>query len=86
MLGELRLFQLLGNEQMIANEIVAREILNNLYSASSQLNQTIITVQNACPVDELMEYRRAVGKVMASMYLDVMLSIYKTHPQLNPDK
>jgi hypothetical protein len=49
-----------------------------------RLNNSIITVKEACPSQEFKAYRLAVGKIMGEMLLEVMNPLYAEHPSLKP--
>ncbi|MCP3669199.1 MAG: hypothetical protein GY814_01925 [Gammaproteobacteria bacterium] len=65
---------------------VATEIVDLMMEFGGRLNQSVALVQDNCSEDELVSYRRAVGKLMGAMLLDVMNPIFDEHPELKPDQ
>lgn len=50
----------------------------------ANLDATVADVQALCPQAEFESYRRAVGRIMGSILLDLMNPIYEMHPELKP--
>lgn len=65
---------------------VAIEIVDLMLDFGNRLNASVALVQNNCTDDELVEYRRAVGKLMGDMLLNIMNPIFEEHPELKPDQ
>lgn len=65
---------------------VATEIVDLMVEFGDRLNQSVALVKDNCSEDELDSYRRAVGKIMGGMLLDVMNPIFDEHPDLKPDQ
>ncbi len=68
------------------NKQVASEIINLMVEFGSKLNHSITDIQDNCTEEEFNNYRKAVGKLMGNMLLDVMNPIFDEHPELKPDK
>ena len=48
------------------------------------LNESIRRVMETCSEEELKAYRRVIGQIMGSIYLDVMQPIHQRYPDLEP--
>lgn len=64
---------------------IADEIVTLMRGCSDKLNQSVQRVKDNCSTEEFLEYRRAVGQIMGTMCVDVMMPIFKEHPDLEPD-
>ena len=69
---------------MISNKDVAKQVERTMRDCSAALNESIRLVMEKCPEEEFKRYRRAVGGVMAEMYLEVMQPIHQRFPDLEP--
>jgi len=69
---------------MIDNEDVARSISDLMVDCSARLDASVALVMENCTADEFKTYRRAVGKVMGEILLEIMNPIYERHPELKP--
>lgn len=64
---------------------IAVEIVTLMREFSEKLDRSVQLVQNTCSPEEFVDYRDAVGEIMGSQVVDVMTSIFKEHPDLEPD-
>ncbi len=71
---------------MIQQKEVAQEINALMLDYGAQLNATVALVHQKCSVDEFTVYRKAVGKILGSMLIEVMEPLYKQHPHLRPQE
>ncbi|GLQ47513.1 hypothetical protein GCM10007862_25640 [Dyella lipolytica] len=69
---------------MIKNESVAKQISDVMIKCSEQLDLSVALVQEKCGEEELRVYRRAVGKALGDIYLEIMIPLYQAHPELTP--
>lgn len=69
---------------MIESAEVAEQINSLMLEYGRKLDASVHLVKERCSEDELNTYRRAVGKVMGSMLLDIMNPLYAKHPDLEP--
>jgi len=51
---------------------------------SGRLDGSIATVREQCSPEEFAAYRRAVGRIMGEMLLEVLNPLYAEHPSLKP--
>jgi hypothetical protein len=69
---------------MIQNPEVAARVSALMLEIGAKLDASIADVQASCSEDELREYRRAVGRLMGALLLDIMNPLYAAHPTLKP--
>ena len=65
---------------------VAKAVSTELLRISREINQTLCTIKDNCDEKEFKVFRRAFGRVMGYLYLDILGPIYKEHPTLTPDE
>ena len=70
-------------ESVISDLETAKRISELMLRVSDELNESVRMVQENCPADELLKYRRAVGGIMAEL-LEVLNPLYSIHPALKP--
>jgi hypothetical protein len=69
---------------MIRDARVAKEISDLMIELSGRLDGSIATVRDQCSPEEFAAYRRAVGRIMGQMLLEVLNPLYAEHPSLKP--
>lgn len=69
---------------MIKDVDIAREISELMLDYGGKLDKSVALVREKCTSEEFQEYRRAVGKVMGEILLDVLNPLYQSHPSLKP--
>jgi hypothetical protein len=69
---------------MITDALTARQISELMIEFSGRLDSSLIAVRESCSPEEFKTYRRAVGKILGEMLLEVMNPLYKQHPSLEP--
>jgi hypothetical protein len=69
---------------MIENVEVAKEISDLMLEYGARLDKSVALVSERGSAEELKAYRRAVGKIMGEMLLEVMNPLYARHPDLKP--
>lgn len=69
-------------ETFTLNQYISTELLR----ISREINQTLCTIKDNCDEKEFKVFRRAFGRVMGYLYLDILGPIYKEHPTLTPDE
>jgi len=70
---------------MIRDETAAKAISELMLEVGTSLDDSVRMIKERCSPEEFESYRRAVGKVMGSMLLDVMNPLYELHPELKPN-
>lgn len=55
-----------------------------LLDCSRALDTSVAVVQNESDENDLHEYRHAVGRVLAAVFDELMMPIYREHPDLVP--
>ena len=71
---------------MIQEKNVAKEISQLMLEYGAKLDASVALVKEECSVEEFNVYRKAVGKIMGYMLLDVMNPLYEKHPDLKPSE
>jgi len=69
---------------MIRDAAVAQQISEMMIEISGRLDRSITTVKDRCSSEEFETYRRAVGRIMGEMLLQVLNPLYAEHPSLKP--
>ena len=69
---------------MIRDKEVARQVSEVALKCADELALSVTLLQEGCGEEELQSYRLAVGKVLTEIYQEIMLPIYKVHPELTP--
>lgn len=63
---------------------IAAQISSLMLEYGARLDQSIQLVINHGTEEEVEKYRRAVGKIMGEMLLEIMNPIYSEYPDLKP--
>ena len=71
---------------MIEDKKVAKEINNLMLEYQAKLAESVSIVRDNCSEKDIYEYRIAIGNVLGLIIKKVMVPIYETHPDLDPDK
>jgi hypothetical protein len=69
---------------VIDNKEIAKQVSQLMLDCGAKLDASVALVQSKCSSEELHAYRRAVGKVMGEVLLQVLNPIYAKHPSLKP--
>jgi hypothetical protein len=69
---------------MIKSEPIAKQISDLMLEYGARLDASVMLVKTHCSTEELTLYRRAVGKILGEMLLEVMNPLYAQHPGLKP--
>jgi hypothetical protein len=70
---------------MITDELVAKQVGELMLEFGARLDASVALVRDNCSPEELKVYRRAAGKVMGEMLLEIMNPLYLQHPGLKPE-
>jgi hypothetical protein len=71
---------------MLSNKATAIEVEKMMSQCSATLNNSIRRVLETCPEEEFKAYRQTIGRIMGSIYLDVMQPIHRQYPELEPEE
>jgi hypothetical protein len=63
----------------------AANVVQALLDGGSRLASTVDDLRGTMPEEEFKRYAKALGEVLASIQLDLMASIIREHPELDPD-
>lgn len=69
---------------MIRDDDVAKQVSDLMLDCGAKLDGSVALVRDRCSQDEFQTYRRAVGKVMGEILLEVLNPLYRAHPNLKP--
>jgi len=69
---------------MIRDARIAKQVSDLMIEFSGRLDGSIATVRDQCSPEEFAAYRRAVGRIMGEMLLEVLNPLYAEHPALKP--
>ena len=70
---------------MISNLDAAKTVSDLMIEISKRVDDSIRLVQQDCSDEEFRVYRLAAAKVLAEVYLEVMIPLYRTNPSLKPE-
>lgn len=65
---------------------VATGIVALVRECSNKLNMSIQTVKDTCTKQEFLDYRKAAGRIMGEMQVEILSPIFKEHPDLEPEE
>jgi hypothetical protein len=65
---------------------VAEKVLALMLEYSGKLDASVQLVKDTCTEQEFRHYRRAIGKIMGEMGVEIMWPIFKEHPELEPEE
>jgi hypothetical protein len=69
---------------MIRDARIAKQVSDLMVEFSGRLDGSIATVRDQCSPEEFAVYRRAVGRIMGEMLLEVLNPLYAEHSSLKP--
>lgn len=70
---------------MIDNIEYATKVQETALSVSSELNHSLLQMQEILTDDEFDQYRLAVAKVLGEIFMEILRPIHIAHPELIPD-
>jgi hypothetical protein len=68
---------------MISNANTAKQISNLMLDILTRLEESVLTVEQACPTNEFEEYRHSIAHILGRVLL-VLNPLYQQHPSLKP--
>jgi hypothetical protein len=69
---------------MIPDPKVAEQISALMLEISGRLDSSVALVNKTSTAEEAAVYRRAVGKILGEILLEVLNPLYAKHPSLKP--
>jgi len=69
---------------MIKNRRVAEQISKLMLETGAGIDDSIGLVKDQCTEKEFQSYRKAAGRVMGEILLEILNPIFKEHPELKP--
>ncbi|MBP3984281.1 hypothetical protein J5837_07550 [Pseudoxanthomonas helianthi] len=70
---------------MISDKVLAEKISVRVLEVNRLLNEAVVLVAEEGSVDEMEEFRMAVGRVLGELILLIANPIYRKHPELQPE-
>ncbi len=71
---------------MIENVETAEYVSRLLLNLNCQLNESVERVERASSPEEFTTYRRCVGRLINSIFEDILEPLYVKHPALKPSE
>jgi hypothetical protein len=71
---------------MITNKKTAKKVEQTMRTCSAALDESVRLVMDTCSEGEFKAYRKVIGQIMGSIYLDVMRPIHRRFPDLEPEE
>lgn len=71
---------------MIKDKVVAKKVSDILLQCGKELDASVLLVKENCTEEELNVYRKAIGKVMGELLIQVMNPLYRSHPEIKPSE
>jgi hypothetical protein len=65
---------------------VAERLMHLLRSVEEPLNEAAALIEQISDAEEKRELRRGIGEIMGRTFTDVVTSIIRQYPELDPDK
>lgn len=65
---------------------VAEKVLALIKEYSGKLDASVQMVKDTCTKQEFLDYRRAAGRIMGEMHIEILRPIFKEHPELEPEE
>ena len=69
---------------MISDPTTAGQISKTMLEVSSKIDESIALVRANCQDHEFQEYRKAAGRILGEILLEVLNPLYKQHSALKP--
>jgi hypothetical protein len=69
---------------VISNPVQAKKVSDLMLEYGAKLDALAGELQSQLSEEEFNVYRRATGRVMGAMFLEVMKPLYAAHPGLKP--
>ncbi len=69
---------------MISDPTTAAQVSKMMLEISSHIDESIALVRANCQEQEFQEYRRAAGRILGEILLEVLNPLYKQHSALKP--
>lgn len=71
---------------MFQDKQAAQAVHELALKIGKELDNSIVSIQQALSDEELKNYKLAVGKVMGDLFFEIMQPIYELHPEMVPDE
>jgi hypothetical protein len=67
------------------NNEVAKKLNTQLREVMGSLEDSLWFVKENCTEEEYQAYKRAIGRVMGSIVIEIFNPLYVLHPEIDPD-
>lgn len=64
----------------------AKQLIGMMLECSKKLDDSIVLLTETTTGDESMKLRRAAGKIMGHIFVEILDPIYREHPDLEPEE
>jgi len=71
---------------VISDKKTAKSISDLMLDCGRRIDDSINAVNENCTPEEFQAYRRAAGKVMGSILIEVLNPLYEAHPDIKPSE
>lgn len=71
---------------MIRNKAIAMQLIDILTEVNADLIESVMLVKDNCLEGDFIEYRKNIGNILGRINTDLIDSIVKEFPELEPDK
>ena len=71
---------------MIDDLKTANYVSDLFLDVNGRLNESIAKVQGSCSPADFEDYKRRVGRLINSIFEDILEPIYRKHPDLKPSE
>jgi hypothetical protein len=69
---------------MLSNKQTADDVEKSMRQCSALLDESVRKVMETCSEEEFLHFRRVIGRIMGTIYLEVMQPIHQKFPDLEP--
>jgi hypothetical protein len=64
----------------------AKKLIGLMLDCSKKLDDAIVLMTESASGDDAMKLRRAAGKIMGHIFLEILDPVYREHPELEPEE
>lgn len=64
----------------------AKQLVAIMLDCSRKLDDAVMLLSDNSEEDEAIKLRRAAGKIMGHIFVDILDPVYRQHPELEPEE
>ena len=64
----------------------AQQVIAGMLDCCKKLDDLMGLTTDTCTAEEAMKFRRAAGKIMGHIFVDILDPVYREHPELEPEE